>query len=104
MFEPGAKSLRSDRTSWTICPVREIGLIRVALVVLAGTLALTQVVPAAEIEERLVEFLVDKQKVYCSRVALYRAQHTVTPPAGLASNVFFCPRLAHNEFMFIEHF
>jgi len=42
-------------------------------------------------EERLVDFLVNKRKVYCSRVALYRAQHTVTPPAGLASHVFFCP-------------
>jgi abhydrolase domain-containing protein 14 len=56
VFEPGAKALRSGRTSWTICPMREIGLIRVALVVLAGTLALTQVAPAAEIEDRFVEF------------------------------------------------
>jgi uncharacterized protein (DUF169 family) len=41
--------------------------------------------------ERLVHFLVDKEKVYCSRVAIYRGQQTVQPPVGLASYVLFSP-------------
>lgn len=41
--------------------------------------------------ERLVSFLVDKEKVYCSRVALQRGQETVSPPVGMATHVVFCP-------------
>jgi uncharacterized protein (DUF169 family) len=46
--------------------------------------------PAAG-KERLVEFLVDKEKVYCSRAALHRGQHTVAPPLGMAARVCFAP-------------
>jgi uncharacterized protein (DUF169 family) len=45
----------------------------------------------AEGRERLVRFLVDKEKVYCSRVAIYRGQQTVAPPVAMASHVFFSP-------------
>ena len=41
--------------------------------------------------ERLVDFLVKKEKVYCSRVAIYRGQQSVPPPLGMASHVFFSP-------------
>ena len=41
--------------------------------------------------ERLVDFLVNKEKVYCSRVAIHRSQQTVLPPEGMASHVFFSP-------------
>ena len=42
-------------------------------------------------KERLVEFLVNKEKVFCSRVAMHRGQQTVAAPVGLASDVVFCP-------------
>lgn len=45
----------------------------------------------ASSKERLVDFLVNKEKVFCSRVAMYRGQQTVPPPVGLASQVIFCP-------------
>ena len=41
--------------------------------------------------ERLVQFLVNKEKVYCSRVAMHRSQQTVLPPLGIASHVHFSP-------------
>jgi uncharacterized protein (DUF169 family) len=41
--------------------------------------------------ERLVEFLVNTEKVYCSRVAIHRSQQTVVPPAGVASHIIFAP-------------
>jgi uncharacterized protein (DUF169 family) len=41
--------------------------------------------------ERLVDFLINKEKVYCSRVAMHRSQQTVLPPVGMASHVFFSP-------------
>ncbi len=41
--------------------------------------------------ERLVEFLVNKEKVYCSRVAIHRGQQAVPAPAGIASHVVFSP-------------
>lgn len=41
--------------------------------------------------ERLVDFLVNKEKVYCSRVAIHRGQQTVLPPVGVASHVLFSP-------------
>jgi len=41
--------------------------------------------------ERLVDFLVNTEKVYCSRVAIHRSRQTVLPPAGIASHVFFSP-------------
>jgi uncharacterized protein (DUF169 family) len=47
-------------------------------------------VPASG-KERLVRFLIDKEKVYSSRVALYRSQQSVSPPAGAASRVLFTP-------------
>jgi len=42
-------------------------------------------------KERLVEFLVEKEKVYCSRVALHRGQETVPVPVGVARQVVFSP-------------
>ena len=45
----------------------------------------------SEGRERLVDFLVNKEKVYCSRVAIHRSQQTVLPPEGMASHVFFSP-------------
>jgi len=41
--------------------------------------------------ERLVEFLVEKERVYCSRVALHRGQQVVQPPLGMAGQVCFAP-------------
>lgn len=46
--------------------------------------------PAAG-HERLVTFLVEKEKAYCSRAALHRGQQTLDPPAGMASHVHFFP-------------
>jgi len=46
--------------------------------------------PAAS-KERLVDFLVNKEKVYCSRVAIHRGQQSVPPPAGMASHICFSP-------------
>jgi uncharacterized protein (DUF169 family) len=45
----------------------------------------------AQGRERLVDFLVKKEKVFYSRVAMYRSQQTVSPPLGMASHVFFSP-------------
>jgi uncharacterized protein (DUF169 family) len=45
----------------------------------------------AQGKERLVDFLVNKEKVYCSRVAIHRGQQTVPPPTGMASRVSFVP-------------
>jgi len=42
-------------------------------------------------KERLVEFLVEKEKVYSSRAALDRGQAIVPVPAGVASQVVFSP-------------
>jgi uncharacterized protein (DUF169 family) len=42
-------------------------------------------------KERLAEFLVEKEKVYCSRAALHRGQGIVPVPAGAASRVVFSP-------------
>jgi len=41
--------------------------------------------------ERLVDFLVKKEKVFCSRVAIYRGQQSVPAPLGMASHVIFSP-------------
>ncbi len=41
--------------------------------------------------ERLVEFLVNKEKVYCSRMAIHRGQQTVLPPVGVATHILFAP-------------
>ena len=41
--------------------------------------------------EKLVHFLVEKEKVYCSRMAIYRGQQTVAPPVGVASHILFTP-------------
>ena len=46
--------------------------------------------PAAG-RERLVDFLVNKEKVYCARVAIHRAQQSVPAPSGMASHVSFLP-------------
>ena len=40
-------------------------------------------------KEKLVNFLINKEKVYCSRVAMHRSQQTVLPPVGVANQVFF---------------
>ncbi len=45
----------------------------------------------AQGKERLVDFLVNKEKAYCSRTALYRSQQIVLPPAGLGRRVIFSP-------------
>ncbi len=42
-------------------------------------------------KERLVDFLVNKEKVYCSRVAIHRGQQSVPPPAGMATHAIFAP-------------
>jgi len=41
--------------------------------------------------ERLVDFLVKKEKVYYSRVAIHRGQQSVPAPLGMASHVCFSP-------------
>jgi len=56
------------------------------------SLGLGQMPP--EGRERLVNFLVNKEKVYCSRVAIHRGQQTVPPPVGVASHILFTP-LSH---------
>ena len=45
----------------------------------------------SEGRERLVDFLLNKEKVYCSRMAIHRGQQTVSPPVGVASHVAFAP-------------
>lgn len=42
-------------------------------------------------KEKLVDFLVNREKVYCSRVAIHRGQQSVPPPAGMATHVIFMP-------------
>jgi uncharacterized protein (DUF169 family) len=42
-------------------------------------------------KERLADFLINREKVYCSRIALHRSQQTVAPPLGVASQVLFSP-------------
>jgi uncharacterized protein (DUF169 family) len=41
--------------------------------------------------ERLVHFLVDRERAYCSRVAMHRSRQTVPAPVGVASHVAFAP-------------
>ena len=41
--------------------------------------------------EKLVDFLVNKEKVYCSRIAIHRGQQSVLPPLGVASHILFSP-------------
>jgi len=53
------------------------------------SLGLGQMPP--EGREKLVNFLVNKEKVYCSRVAIHRGQQTVVPPVGVASHIVFSP-------------
>jgi uncharacterized protein (DUF169 family) len=53
------------------------------------SLGLGQMPP--EGREKLVNFLVNKEKVYCSRVAIHRGQQTVVPPVGMASHILFAP-------------
>lgn len=45
----------------------------------------------AQGKERLVDFLVNRERVYCSRVAVHRGQHVVEAPLGMASHVSFAP-------------
>ncbi len=45
----------------------------------------------AQGRERLVEFLVNKEKVYCSRMAIHRGQQSVPSIAGAATHVLFSP-------------
>ncbi len=45
----------------------------------------------AQGQERLVDFLVNRERVYCSRAALHRGQHVVTAPEGMATHVCFAP-------------
>ncbi len=53
------------------------------------SLGLGQMSP--EGRDRLVDFLVGKEKVYCSRMAIHRGQENVRPPAGVASRIVFAP-------------
>jgi len=46
--------------------------------------------PAAA-REKLVEFLVEREKVYCSRVAMHRGRQTVPPPVGVGGQYTFAP-------------
>jgi uncharacterized protein (DUF169 family) len=46
--------------------------------------------PAAG-REKLASFLIDKEKVYCSRVAMHRSRETVPAPLAVASQVVFSP-------------
>ena len=41
--------------------------------------------------ERIVDFLVNHEKVYCSRIAIHRGQQSVPRPMGVASHVHFTP-------------
>lgn len=45
----------------------------------------------AQGKERLVDFLVNREKLCCSRAALHRLQHIVEAPAGMATHVCFAP-------------
>jgi uncharacterized protein (DUF169 family) len=45
----------------------------------------------AQGREKLVEFLVNKEKIYCSRMCIHRGQQTVQAPVGVASHVAFTP-------------
>jgi hypothetical protein len=36
-----------------------------------------------------LDFLVNKEKVYCSRTAIHRGQQAAVPPVGAASYVLF---------------
>jgi uncharacterized protein (DUF169 family) len=45
----------------------------------------------AEGKERLITFLVDKERAFASRAALHRGQSVLEPPLGLASHVCFAP-------------
>ncbi len=42
-------------------------------------------------KERLVDFLVHRETVYCSRAVLHRAQRIVDAPVGMATHVCFGP-------------
>jgi uncharacterized protein (DUF169 family) len=42
-------------------------------------------------KEKLADFLINKEKVYCSRAVLHRSQQTVLPPLGVGSQVSFAP-------------
>jgi uncharacterized protein (DUF169 family) len=53
------------------------------------SLGLGQLPPQGK--ERLVEFLVERERVYCSRAALHRAQQVVAAPVGMGSHVSFAP-------------
>ncbi len=46
---------------------------------------------SSEGRERLVDFLVKREKVYCSRVAMHRGRAAVPPPLGVASHVALGP-------------
>lgn len=46
---------------------------------------------APENHERLVAFLVEREKVYSCRAALHRAQRIVPAPVGMGSHVVFAP-------------
>lgn len=41
--------------------------------------------------EWLTDFLVHREKAYCSPVAIYRGQQTVRPPRGVATHIVFAP-------------
>jgi uncharacterized protein (DUF169 family) len=49
-------------------------------------------------KERLVDFLINREQVYCSRVSLRRSQEAVPPPLGVAPCVRFEP-LANATFL-----
>jgi len=56
------------------------------------SLGLGQMPPQGK--ERLVDFLVNREKVYCSRAALHRAQQVVPAPVGMGTHVCFAPLCA----------
>jgi uncharacterized protein (DUF169 family) len=42
-------------------------------------------------KERLADFLINKEKVFCSRIAIHRGQQSVPPPVGVGTRVSFSP-------------
>ncbi len=53
------------------------------------SLGLGQMPPQGK--EKVVDLLINKEKVYCSRIAIHRGQQTVLAPVGVASRIVFLP-------------
>ena len=53
------------------------------------SLGLGQMPPQGK--EKVIDMLVNKEKVYCSRMAIHRGQQIVAAPLGVASRIVFVP-------------